>query len=136
MPDLGPGSLAALGCSREWPVAFVPCWRPVFPIVLTNQMYTSIPRSPFFSRPRRILRHPSYCGGFWWAIGTQVFLGNIASTPLYALAAWFFFRDRIPFEEMKLEAFFGADYRAYMARTHIGIPYFRGFQAPEHRNLE
>lgn len=76
--------------------------------------------------PTRFIRHPSYCGWFWWSVGTQVLLGNPACTVLYAAAAWQFFRHRIPYEEATLESFFGEQYRAYMARTIVGVPFVKG----------
>ena len=41
------------------------------------------------------LRHPSYFGFFWWALGTQVLVGNKVCTVGYACALWKFFYDRI-----------------------------------------
>lgn len=42
------------------------------------------------------LRHPSYFGFFWWAVGLQVVLGNAICFWIYALVLWKFFHDRIP----------------------------------------
>jgi protein-S-isoprenylcysteine O-methyltransferase len=41
------------------------------------------------------LRHPSYFGFFWWALGTQVLVGNKVSLVGYAIALWTFFHRRI-----------------------------------------
>ena len=41
------------------------------------------------------LRHPSYFGYFWWAIGTQLMLGNPACTLGFAGVLWKFFSTRI-----------------------------------------
>lgn len=41
------------------------------------------------------LRHPSYFGFFWWALGTQILVGNKFCLVGYALALWKFFHDRI-----------------------------------------
>lgn len=41
------------------------------------------------------LRHPSYFGFFWWALGTQVVMGNRISLVGYALVLWRFFSRRI-----------------------------------------
>lgn len=41
------------------------------------------------------LRHPSYFGFYWWALGTQVVLGNKICLLVYALVLWNFFKDRI-----------------------------------------
>ena len=70
-----------------------------------------------------VLRHPSYCGWFWWSLGTQVLLANPVCLFLYALLSWRFFRDRIPFEEATLGAFYPREYPSYRARTHVGIPF-------------
>ena len=74
----------------------------------------------------KILRHPSYVGFYYWAVGTQMILCNPLSTILYGLAAWTFFRYRIAYEEETLKQHFpdGA-YEAYAARTYIGIPFIR-----------
>jgi protein-S-isoprenylcysteine O-methyltransferase len=69
------------------------------------------------------LRHPSYCGWFWWAVGTQLVLCNPLCTLAYAYVGWRFFFHRIPYEESLLVEFFGRDYTAYAARTYIGIPF-------------
>jgi protein-S-isoprenylcysteine O-methyltransferase len=44
------------------------------------------------------LRHPSYFGFYWWALGTQILLGNALSTPIFAFVLWRFFYNRIPGE--------------------------------------
>jgi protein-S-isoprenylcysteine O-methyltransferase Ste14 len=69
-----------------------------------------------------ILRHPSYVGFFYWAIGTQLVLCNPLSTLLYGLAAWTFFSKRIVYEESTLRSLFPGDYEEYISRTYIGIP--------------
>lgn len=71
----------------------------------------------------RVLRHPSYFGWFWWCVGTQLTLGNPVCVLAYALAAWDFFRKRIPYEEATLVEFYPDDYPDYMRRTWIGIPF-------------
>lgn len=40
------------------------------------------------------LRHPSYFGFFWWAIGTQLLVGNKVCLVGYTLALWHFFHSR------------------------------------------
>lgn len=42
------------------------------------------------------LRHPSYFGYYWFAVGTQVVVGNKICTLIYAVVLWFFFHERIP----------------------------------------
>jgi protein-S-isoprenylcysteine O-methyltransferase len=84
-------------------------------------------------------RHPSYFGFFWWALGTQLCLGNTVSFAAYALILWYFFKTRItrmlhPFsngsklmafldEEKHLIDFFGEDYKVYRTRTRVWIPF-------------
>lgn len=41
------------------------------------------------------LRHPSYFGFFWWALGTQLLVGNKVCFVGYAIALWLFFYRRI-----------------------------------------
>lgn len=41
------------------------------------------------------LRHPSYCAFFWWAVGTQVLVGNKISLLGYVFVLWNFFKRRI-----------------------------------------
>lgn len=41
------------------------------------------------------LRHPSYFGFFWWALGTQVLVGNKICLLGYVIALWTFFNRRI-----------------------------------------
>jgi protein-S-isoprenylcysteine O-methyltransferase len=41
------------------------------------------------------LRHPSYFGFFWWAVGTQLVLGNFFCFFLYNIILWRFFYRRI-----------------------------------------
>jgi protein-S-isoprenylcysteine O-methyltransferase len=52
--------------------------------------------------PYAWVRHPSYFGWFYWAIGTQMLLSNFFILPLWFFAAWTFFSDRIPYEEHHL----------------------------------
>lgn len=41
------------------------------------------------------LRHPSYFGFFWWAVGTQLLVGNKFCLLGYILVLWQFFNHRI-----------------------------------------
>ena len=43
----------------------------------------------------RWVRHPSYFGFFYWALGTQLVLGNHFSFFAYVLALWKFFSHRV-----------------------------------------
>lgn len=67
-------------------------------------------------------RHPAYLGWFVWAVGTQVLLANLVSSVAFALAAWRFFRHRIPVEEHYLVRMFGREYELYRQNTPTRIP--------------
>lgn len=69
-----------------------------------------------------ILRHPSYVGFYYWAVATQMVLGNPLSGLLYSFAAYRFFARRIGYEEELLVGMF-EEYEDYMNRTYIGIPF-------------
>ncbi|KAK4706124.1 protein-S-isoprenylcysteine O-methyltransferase, partial [Phenoliferia sp. Uapishka_3] len=58
-------------------------------------------------------RHPSYAGFTWWAVGTQIFLGNVVGTVVFSAVLYWFFSTRIPVEERQLIKFFGDDYIKY-----------------------
>lgn len=68
-----------------------------------------------------VLRHPSYCGYWWWAVGTQVMLGNPVCTVGFGLVLWGFFKSRIRGEERLLSQFF-PDYQEYRKVSWVGIP--------------
>ncbi|MBL1179206.1 isoprenylcysteine carboxylmethyltransferase family protein [Pantanalinema sp. GBBB05] len=68
-------------------------------------------------------RHPSYFGWFWWAIGAQLVLSNLLSPIVAAIAAWRFFADRIPYEEERLQQFFGEAYATYRLNTPTRLPF-------------
>ncbi|KAM0278301.1 hypothetical protein ACHAQH_005220 [Verticillium albo-atrum] len=68
-------------------------------------------------------RHPSYFGFFWWAVGTQLVLGNVLSLCGYAFVLWKFFSGRIRHEEELLVRFFGRDYEEYRRRVGTRMPF-------------
>lgn len=70
----------------------------------------------------QVVRHPSYFGWTLWAVGTQVMLMNPISIVGFTYAAYLFFSDRIPEEEMLLVEFFGDAYIKYALKTPILIP--------------
>lgn len=70
-----------------------------------------------------VLRHPSYFGFFWWALGTQVVMGNALSFVGYAVVLWRFFRSRVRHEEELLVRFFGREYVDYRNRVGTMIPF-------------
>jgi protein-S-isoprenylcysteine O-methyltransferase len=41
------------------------------------------------------VRHPSYVGFFYWAIGTQLFMSNVVSTLAFVFVLGRFFSSRI-----------------------------------------
>ena len=69
------------------------------------------------------LRHPAYFGFFWWAIGTQLMMGNCVGLLLYLAALYKFFSRRIAREEEYLVGFFGKDYVRYRESTGVWIPF-------------
>ena len=73
----------------------------------------------------RYSRHPSYCGWYWWCVGTQVLLCNPVCAAGYAWVSWRFFDGRVRREEAMLLQFFGNDYAEYRERTPVGIPFIR-----------
>ncbi|GAA5827031.1 hypothetical protein JCM11251_002212 [Rhodosporidiobolus azoricus] len=62
-------------------------------------------------------RHPSYAGFYWWAVGTQLVLGNPFCTLVFVATLHWFFSARITVEERYLIKFFGKDYEDYRARV-------------------
>ncbi|KAH9601441.1 Isoprenylcysteine carboxyl methyltransferase [Trypanosoma melophagium] len=72
-----------------------------------------------------ILRHPAYFGFFWKTVFSQLLLANPICLILHTAVTWVFFAKRIPYEEAILssEEFFGDQYKAYKARTWVGIPF-------------
>lgn len=70
-------------------------------------------------------RHPSYFAFFWWALGSQLVLGNPISFAGYAVVLHKFFYKRIDSEERFLVAFFGDEYIQYRDKTSIGIPFIQ-----------
>ncbi|KAF9967734.1 hypothetical protein BGZ73_000397 [Actinomortierella ambigua] len=69
-----------------------------------------------------VLRHPSYFGFYYWAMGSQLMMMNPVCLVGFAVALHVFFADRIQQEENLLVRFFGQDYVQYQKRTRIGIP--------------
>lgn len=72
-----------------------------------------------------IFRHPSYVGFFYWSVSTQLLLGNLIHAAAFASVSWTFFQRRIAYEEESLCQFFPDAYPAYVARTHMGIPFLK-----------
>ena len=55
-------------------------------------------------------------------MGTQLLLVNPLCLVAYTGATFYFFYDRIPYEESLLVRFFGDQYLQFRRRTWIGIP--------------
>ena len=70
-----------------------------------------------------VSRHPSYTAWYAWSVLTQLLLVNPLCSLGYAVAGWRFFASRIEYEEARLMAFFGKDYREYQRRVWSGIPF-------------
>ena len=87
-------------------------------------------------------RHPSYMAFFWWAVGTQIMVGNKICLVAFIISLWTFFNNRVKCElssmslnalvrytdfnlaeERSLVEFFGKDYEAYRRSTMTGIPF-------------
>lgn len=68
------------------------------------------------------LRHPSYAGWFYWAVGTQILLLNPICTILFAVMSYNFFKDRILYEEETLVGFFNGEYEAYRKKVGLWMP--------------
>ena len=81
--------------------------------------------SNVYSLRYSIFRHPSYVGFYYWAVGTQLLLGNVVCTVLFAIAACMFFQRRIPYEEEALLQLFPEEYPDYVKRTYVGIPFLK-----------
>ena len=71
----------------------------------------------------KIFRHPGYFGFYVFAVGTQVFLVNPISTLVYIGVLWYFFYDRVKYEQAYLIDIFGKDYIEYMNRTPTYMPF-------------
>ncbi|KAI8056699.1 Isoprenylcysteine carboxyl methyltransferase family-domain-containing protein [Syncephalis plumigaleata] len=72
------------------------------------------------------MRHPSYFGFYFWALGTQLMLANPFSFVAFLFVLHRFFADRIAFEERALLRFFGQDYYEYKQRVGTMIPFIYG----------
>lgn len=73
----------------------------------------------------RYIRHPSYLGFFVFAVGTQLMLQNIISLVGFVVVLFYFFKDRIEYEEEFLIKFFGQEYIDYKSKTKTWIPFIK-----------
>lgn len=67
-------------------------------------------------------RHPSYTGFFYWAVATQVLLGNVISVAGFVYVLAKFFEARIIDEERHLVRFFGQDYVDFRNKVGTWLP--------------
>lgn len=68
------------------------------------------------------MRHPSYAGWFYWAIGTQALVLNPICFILFFIVSYKFFKDRIEYEESMLVEFFQQNYVRYRQRVGTWMP--------------
>ena len=97
--------------------------------LVTSGVYACVAASLFAARPHAhpscsYVRHPSYVGFFYWALGTQLLLGNPLAASIFVVVLWRFFAHRIVGEEQSLRKFF-PDYDAYRERVGSGLPFIR-----------
>ncbi|EPY42656.1 protein-S-isoprenylcysteine O-methyltransferase [Angomonas deanei] len=73
----------------------------------------------------KYLRHPAYFGWFWRTALAQLIIANPVNFVLHTLVTWYFFKRRIRYEEALLlkEDYFGDEYKLYIKKTIIGIPF-------------
>ncbi|RCI06762.1 hypothetical protein CU098_013769 [Rhizopus stolonifer] len=71
----------------------------------------------------KIMRHPSYFGFFWWALGCQLLLSNPICFAGFIVVLQKFFSDRIAYEELTLQRFFGQEWTEYKAKTSTLMPF-------------
>ncbi|KAL1305951.1 hypothetical protein AAFC00_004090 [Neodothiora populina] len=71
------------------------------------------------------VRHPSYFGYYYFAVGTQVVVGNKVCALVYAGVLWVFFRNRIADEEQYLIEFFGEEYVTFKKNVGTGLLFIK-----------
>ncbi|WWC87816.1 uncharacterized protein L201_002708 [Kwoniella dendrophila CBS 6074] len=69
-------------------------------------------------------RHPSYTGFFYWAVFSQLLLGNVVTSLGFVIVLSRFFSARIIDEEKWLVKFFGDEYVQYRKRVGTKLPFF------------
>ncbi|ORX60433.1 ICMT-domain-containing protein [Hesseltinella vesiculosa] len=70
-----------------------------------------------------LMRHPSYFGFYWWAVGVQCLLFNPICLMLFVFYLHRFFSERISYEEYTLLRFFGDEWTSYKTRTPTWMPF-------------
>jgi len=72
----------------------------------------------------KYIRHPGYCGWYWWSIGSQLMIGNPICTAGFAFASYHFFKDRIEEEEeILIQKIFPGKYEHFRDITPTFIPF-------------
>ncbi|KAM7184348.1 isoprenylcysteine carboxyl methyltransferase [Rhypophila sp. PSN 637] len=74
-----------------------------------------------------IMRHPAYFGFFWWAVGTQMVLGNIFSFFAAVVVLWSIFAGQVQIEEACLRLSLGRPYLEYESRVGTWMPFIGGY---------
>ncbi|WWC68697.1 uncharacterized protein I206_102631 [Kwoniella pini CBS 10737] len=69
-------------------------------------------------------RHPAYTGFFYWAVFSQLLLGNVFCTIGFVVVLSRFFSHRIKDEERWLIRFFGNDYVQYRNKVGTKLPFY------------
>ncbi|KAK2958509.1 putative Protein-S-isoprenylcysteine O-methyltransferase B [Blattamonas nauphoetae] len=69
------------------------------------------------------IRNPSYTGWYIWTVGSQIMLCNPVCTILFTGICWFFFADRIKYEDAYLQSFFKEQFEEYKNSVWSGIPF-------------
>ncbi|OBZ82331.1 Protein-S-isoprenylcysteine O-methyltransferase [Choanephora cucurbitarum] len=72
-----------------------------------------------------VMRHPSYFGFYWWALGVQILLMNPICFGLFVYWLQRFFSERIQYEEHTLDRFFGQEWKEYKQKTPTLMPYIQ-----------
>ncbi|CAO3612703.1 unnamed protein product [Cunninghamella echinulata] len=72
-----------------------------------------------------VMRHPSYFGFYWWAIGVQCLLLNPICLSLFIYWLHRFFSERIAYEEYTLLRFFGDEWTEYKKKTPSWMPFIK-----------
>ena len=72
------------------------------------------------------MRHPGYCGWLIWVVSSQMLAGNPISCVAFAVVTWYFFQERIEYEESVLFEMFGKEYGQYRQKVKFsGVPFIR-----------
>lgn len=70
-----------------------------------------------------VMRHPAYFGFFWWAVGTQMVLGNFFSLLAAVLVGWSTFAGRVKSDDESLGRSLGKPYLDYKRRVGTMMPF-------------